>query len=165
VGYKYDDPNVRLPGSATYSLTCQAAVPPTPAPAPSMGGGKAWPAAATPLSIELLSQPEDHPTPTPVVVVPQTVDVLVGYDRNANDEIEPGEGVQGISVRVVDVATNRELSHGFTSDSGTVRFIIATANPIRVVIPFLGATRDFRPGSPAAWTLLVPAVSIPGLIP
>lgn len=165
VGYKYDDPNVRLPGSATYSLTCQAATPPTPAPAPSTGGDSAWPPAATPISIELLSQPEDSPTPTPALVVPQTVDVLVGYDRNANDEIEPGEGVQGISVRVVDTATNRELSHGFTGAGGAVRFIIATANPIRVVIPFLGATKDFRPGSSAQWTLLVPAVSIPGLIP
>ena len=99
------------------------------------------------------------------MVIPQTVDVLVGYDRNANDEIEPGEGVEGLSVRVIDAATNRELSHGFTGAGGALRFIIATANPIRVVIPFLGATKDFRPGSPAQWTLLIPSVSIPGLIP
>lgn len=164
VGYKYDDPNLRLPGNATYSLTCQAAAP-TPTAAPQTGGIGAWPLAATPLSIELLSQPEHGPTPTSVPVIPQMVDVLVGYDRNANGEIEPNEGVADLSVRIIDVATNRELSHGFTDGSGTVRFILVTGAPIRVAIPFLGAAEDFRPGSAAHWTLLIPAANAPGLIP
>jgi len=163
VGYKYSDPDIRMPGNATYSLTCVAASP-TASPAPSSGSG-GWPPVVTPISIQLISQPESSPTPALAPVIPQTVDVLVGYDRNRNSQIEPTEGVAFLSVRVIDAAANRELSHGFTDSSGTVRFTLVTAGSIRVVIPFLGAAQDFRAGSPAQWTILIPAASAPGLIP
>ncbi len=164
VGYKYADPNIRQPGNATYSLTCVAAAP-TATPAVSNGSGGGWPPAVTPMSIQLISQPESSPTPTLAPVIPQTVDVLVGYDRNRNGQIDPSEGVSGLSVRVIDAEANRELSHGFTDSSGTVRFTLVTAGSIRVVIPFLGAAQDFRAGGPAQWTILIPAASAPGLIP
>ncbi len=73
--------------------------------------------------------------------------------------------MRGISVRVIDTVTNRELAHGFTGTSGSVRFTLATAASFRVAIPFLGAAEEFRPGSPAQWTLLIPAANAPGLIP
>jgi hypothetical protein len=164
VGYKYADPNIRLPGNATYALTCQAGAP-TSTPGAQSGAGGGLPFAVTPISIQLLQQPQTSPTPTLAPVIPQTVDVLVGYDRNRNHQLDPSEGVASLSVRIIDAAANRELSHGFTDDSGSVRFIIVSANPIRAVIPFLGAAQDFRPGSPAQWTILIPAASAPGLIP
>jgi hypothetical protein len=167
VGYKYPQPQgLPFPGAATYTLTCFAAAPtPTPTVTGITNGGWNVTPQATPLRVELLSRPDLLPTPTPVPVVLQTVDVLVGYDRNDNDEVDPNEGVRGISVRVIDVATNRELTHSFTSVSGTVRFTVVTGAPIRVVIQYLGAAEEFRPGSPAQWTLLVPAANVPGLIP
>ncbi len=167
VGYKYLQPQgLPFPGAATYTLACFASpLTPTPTTTGITNGGWNVTPQATPLSVELLSHPAISPTSTPVPVIPQTVDVLVGYDRNANREVDPNEGVRGISVRVIDVATNRELTHGFTDLSGTVRFTIVTGSSIRVVIQYLGAVEEFRPGSPARWTLLVPAANVPGLIP
>jgi len=164
VGYKYDDPNVRLPGNATYTFSCQAA-PPTPTAMPASGGSSSGPVEMTPIFVEVLQTPEISPTATAAPVMPQTIDVIVGYDRNNNGELDPTEGVAGMSVRVIDAAANRELSHGFTSEVGTVRFTLAVAGPIRVVIPFLGAAEEFRPGSPVQWTILIPASNAPGLIP
>jgi hypothetical protein len=66
---------------------------------------------------------------------------------------------------VLDAGTNRELSQGTTDSSGAVRFTLVTRATVRVVIPFLGASREFRPGSAAAWTILIPAANAPGLIP
>lgn len=163
VGYKYPTPNgLRRPGDATYSLTCEAEQP-TATPAPQVVN--AGPPISTPLSIEILSEPQSVPTVAAVPVVPQTIDVLVGYDRNDNGEIDPTEGVVGLSVRVIDTTTNTELSHGFTGESGTLRFTLIHNASIRVVIPFLGAAEDFRPGSPVQWTILIPASNAPGLIP
>lgn len=165
VGYKYPEPNgLRWPGAATYTLTC-AAEQPTPTPTSVPAVVNYGPPVATPMAIELLSQPENKPTPTGAPVIPQTIDVLVGYDRNNNGEVDPTEGVVGLSVRVIDTTTNTELSHGFTGESGTVRFTLVHNAPIRVVIPFLGAAEDFQPGSAVQWTILIPASNAPGLIP
>jgi hypothetical protein len=165
VGYKFPETeDIPFPGAATYTLTCFADAP-TPPPAPFVGPPADATPRATPLSIQALQQPETAPTPTAIPVTPQTIDVLVGYDRNDNGEVDPNEGVRAVSVRVVDVATNRERSHGVTGEAGTVRFVLTTQSPIRVVIPFLGAAEEFRPGSPVQWTILIPAANAPGLIP
>jgi hypothetical protein len=100
-----------------------------------------------------------------VPLVPQTIDVLVGYDRNDNGQVDPTEGVRGLSVRVIDTVTNTELSSGLTDERGTVRFQLVGNGAVRAVIPFLGATEEFRAGSPVQWTLLIPAANAPGLIP
>ncbi len=170
VGYKYPETeDIPFPGKATYTLACFAASPtatPTPVPVYTGGGAPSGvPLAATPLWIEVFSQPEAHPTPTPAPAGMATVDVIVAYDKNGNGEVDPAEGVAGMSVRVSDPATNRELSHGFTGASGSLRFTIATDAPYRVVIPFLNVAGDFRPGSPAQWTVLIPPGNAPGLIP
>ena len=91
--------------------------------------------------------------------------MILAYDKNGNGQVDPAEGVAGVSVRVIDPATNRELSHGFTDAGGSLRFVIATNNAFRVVIPFLNLAKDFRPGSPVQWTILVPDSNAPGLIP
>jgi len=166
IGYKYAGRGRAPDPDATYSLTCIAGETTTEEAAMSAGNsGGGMTAAKSPISIELLDGPQREPTPTSLPVVPQTIDILVGYDRNDNGEVDPNEGVEGLSVRVVDVTSNRELSHGFTDSSGTLRFTLAAGSSFRVVIPFLGASEDFRPGSPVQWTLLIPASSVPGLIP
>jgi hypothetical protein len=165
VGYKYPEPNgLRQPGAATYSLTCQAAQP-TPTPTHVPDGSGVWASATPVLNFTLLLTPEITPPPTVMPLVPQTIDVLVGYDRNDNGQIDPTEGVRGLSVRVIDTVTNTELSSGLTDERGTVRFQLVGNGAVRVVIPFLGAAEEFRAGSPVQWTLLIPAANAPGLIP
>lgn len=168
VGYKYPaTEDIPQPGAATYTLTCFAARP-TPTPAPvSGGGGVGLPVTtvSTPVWVQLLTRPESTPTPTldPIATVP--VSLVIGYDKNNNREVEQDEGVAGISVRIIDPATNREISHAFTDTTGTVRFVIATNTPFRITIPFLNMAENYRPGSPAQWTILIPASNAPGLIP
>lgn len=170
VGYKYPQTeDIRYPGRATYTLTCFAsASTPTPTAITVSGGNRASMLStprATPISIQLIQRPETTPTSTPPPIGMMTIDVLVAYDKNANKKVDPNEGTVGVSVRVLDAITNREMSHSFTNTTGAVRFIVATNAPVRVVIPFLNAAQDFRPGSLAQWTLLIPASISPGLIP
>jgi hypothetical protein len=94
-----------------------------------------------------------------------SITVTVAYDKNDNQAVDVAEGVSGLSVRVIDPVTNRELTHGYTEPTGAVQFVVPTNNPVRVLIPYLNAAEDFRPGSPVAWTLLIPAANAPGLIP
>jgi len=138
VGYKYADRERAPDVDATYSLTCMAGQPTIEEAAmSSRNSGDGMSVAESPISIELLEGPQRESTPTSLPIVPQTIDILVGYDRNDNGEVDPNEGVEGLSVRVVDVTSNRELSHGFTDSSGTLRFTLAAGSSFRVVIPFL----------------------------
>lgn len=165
VGYKYPTPGgAPAGGGPAYTLACQAAAP-TPTPTAALAGGRTSPPQTEARRITLLERPAPTPTPAANAVALQTVDVLVGYDRSANGEVDLDEGVRGLSVRLLDPTTNRELAHGLTDAGGAVRFTLAGAGPIRVSIPYLGAAQDFRPGAPARWTLLIPAATAPGLIP
>ncbi len=168
-GYKYPiTEDLRYPGAATYALSCTATSPtptPTAVPAGSGNGGTATPAHPTPVSIQILQTPDRSPTATAQPIGMLTVDVLVAYDLNANHEAEPAEGVAGLSIRVLDPLTNRELAQGITDATGAARLIVPTNGSISVAIPFLSAVQDFRPGSPASWKLIIPAVNAPGLIP
>lgn len=159
VGYKYPAPaGLRYPGAARYALTCSA----EPAPASAVGGSV--PLRATALSIEVLGAPLGTAMPTSTPPAPSVLSVLVGYDRNANRSLDPDEGVLGLSVRVMDPLSNRELAHGFTDEGGLARFTLLHTGPLRAAIPYLGAAEDFRSGG-GQWHLLIPPASVPGLIP
>ncbi len=174
-GYKYpESEDIPFPGAATYSLTCYAAqATPTPIPGGDTGsgssGGMSLPLgsapAATPLWIEQILAPQTSPTPTSAPVGTVTIDIILAYDENDNGEVDPNEGVTGVSIRVIDPTTNNELSHGFTDASGSSHFVIATNNAFQVTIPFLHTASSFRAGSPVEWTILIPASTAPGLIP
>jgi len=169
VGYKFPDPaDIRYPGQATYTFSCNASLPtPTPVPYVAGAGGGSLNATpqATPLAIAMFSRPTLLPSPTSAPVGMLTAGILIGYDKNDNHEIDPTEGVVGMSVRVIDAATNTQLANGFTGMSGNVSFTIPTNHDIQVVVPFLGMARDFRPGSDASWVILIPPANAPGLIP
>lgn len=166
-GYKYPETeDIPQPGAATYTLTCFAAQPTPTATAGSVSGGGTFSGSiSTPVWIQLLTQPETTPTPTPEPINTVPIDLVIAYDKNGNREVDPTEGVAGVSVRIVDPTTNRELSHAFTDTTGTVHFIIPTNAPFRVTVPFLNMANDFRPGSPVQWAILIPASNAPGLIP
>ena len=58
----------------------------------------------------LQGPPIAPPTTTAAPPAQITVAVLIAYDENANRSVDPAEGVRGIPVRLVDVATNRALA-------------------------------------------------------
>jgi len=122
------------------------------------------------LSITLISAPPTtQPTPTPIPDVLVAVEVVIAYDLNRNDSPDPNEGVQGISVRMLDTTTNRLLASGLTDERGFVRLQALTAQSAAVVVPYFGETFAVRSGrgrsQSARWTLLLDAGTQPGLIP
>ena len=119
--------------------------------------------------VELIQGPPTiPPTATPAPPANLTVAVLIAYDENANHSVDPAEGVRGIPVRLVDVATNRALAQAFTDVSGYARLQLQTNAQVSLVVPYFGQSWDVsrRWGSgDSAFTLLLPAGNQPGLIP
>jgi hypothetical protein len=118
--------------------------------------------------IELIQGPPAiQPTATDAPPAILTVAVLIAYDENVNRSVDPAEGVRGIPVRIVDVATNRILAQAFTDESGYARIQIQTSARISLVVPYFGQSWDIRGNhsNESAFTLLLPAGNQPGLIP
>ena len=119
--------------------------------------------------VELIQGPPTiQPTATPAPPTNITVTVLIAYDENANRSVDPAEGVRGIPIRLVDVATNRALAQAFTDESGYARLQIQTNAQVSLVVPYFGQSWDVsrRWGSgDSTFTLLLPAGNQPGLIP
>lgn len=112
--------------------------------------------------------PAIQPTATDAPPELVTVAVLIAYDENANRSVDPAEGVRGIPIRLVDVATNRALAQAFTDESGYARIQLRTNAQVSLVVPYFGQSWDVsrRWGSgDSTFTLLLPAGNQPGLIP
>lgn len=119
--------------------------------------------------IELMSAP---PTllPTMTIMPPAltTISVVIAYDENGNRAVDPAEGVTGISVRVVEVGTNRVINHAFTDASGFAQLQVVTTSTARVVVPYFGKVWEVptgRRGGQMRFTLLLAPGNQPGLIP
>jgi hypothetical protein len=122
------------------------------------------------LHIELVSgPPKVLPTQTLTPPTRFTVEIIVAYDLNRNDNAEPNEGVQDMSVRLLDTTTNRVLASTVTDERGYAQIVAEIHDPATVVVPYLGATFNVRPGRSETqaerWTLLLDAANQPGLIP
>jgi hypothetical protein len=112
--------------------------------------------------------PAIQPTATDAPPELVTVAVLIAYDENANRSVDPAEGVRGIPVRLVDVATNRALAQAFTDESGYARIQLRTNAHVSLVVPYFGQSWDVSRrwgGGDSTFTLLLPAGNQPGLIP
>jgi hypothetical protein len=119
--------------------------------------------------IELVGAPPTlQPTGTPIPPRVLTAEVVIAYDENGNRTVDPAEGVAGISVRVVEVNTNRVIASGFTDERGYVSFEVVTDAPAQIVVPYFGKTWTVqRSGNSVApaYTLLLTPGNQPGLIP
>lgn len=119
--------------------------------------------------IELIyAPPTVQPTKTPPPPIQIAVTVIVAYDENGNKVVDPAEGVNGISIRVVGTATNRVLTQAFTDASGYAALEVITDQTVRVVAPYFSKTWDVRRGNTApdtVFTLLLTPGNQPGLIP
>lgn len=119
--------------------------------------------------IELVGAPPTlQPTGTPIPPRVFTAEVVIAYDENGNRTVDPAEGVAGISVRVVEVNTNRVIASGFTDERGYVSFEVVTDAPAQIVVPYFGKTWAVQRGgntAAPAYTLLLTPGNQPGLIP
>jgi len=119
--------------------------------------------------IELVGAPPTvQPTGTPIPPRVITAEVVIAYDENGNRTVDPAEGVAGISVRVVEINTNRIIASGFTDERGYASFEVVTDSPAQVVVPYFGETWQLQRGGNSAapaYTLLLTPGNQPGLIP
>ncbi len=130
---------------------------PTPIPQPAAG-------------VELVSAPPTlQATSTPIAPGLLTISVVIAYDENGNRDVDPAEGVLGISARVVEVGTNRVISQAFTDTQGFAQLQVVTSAEARVVVPYFGTVweipRSRSGGGQASFTLLLEPGNQPGLIP
>jgi hypothetical protein len=115
--------------------------------------------------VEIVKGPPEVP-PTAALDVPVNVlvSLLVAYNQSGNGVAEPGEGVPGISVRLVDVRTNEVVASGMTDSRGQVTLSATTIDDLRLVIPYW--QKVFEVGRESQnLTLVLPPGNIPGLIP
>lgn len=128
----------------------------TPAPMPAAG-------------VQLVSAPPTvQPTTTPIPPALVTISVVTAYDENGNRAVDPAEGVSGISVRVVEVGTNRVIAQAFTDSSGFAQLQVVTSAQARVAVPYFGKVwplPNSRRGGSVRFTLLLTPGNQPGLIP
>lgn len=97
-----------------------------------------------------------------------TVSIIIAYDENGNREVDPAEGVSGISVRAVEIGTNRVIAQAFTDGQGYVQLQVVTSTEVRVVVPYFGTVWDVprgRTGGETSFSLLLSPGNQPGLIP
>ncbi|GIK28173.1 hypothetical protein FBR02_13770 [Anaerolineae bacterium CFX9] len=112
--------------------------------------------------------PTMQPTGTPIPPRIITAEVVIAYDENGNRTVDPAEGVAGISVRVVEINTNRVIASGFTDARGYVVFEVITDAPAQIVVPYFGRAWTLQRGNNSAapaYTLLLTPGNQPGLIP
>ena len=120
--------------------------------------------------VVLVSQPPTPvPSPTTRTASVVSLTVQVAYDANTNTKSDLGEGVQGLSIRVMNAVTGELLHSGFTDDRGVVRFQVVSSDELLVTIPLLARTFSIRPtlGRTAAqtWDVLLPPANQPAVIP
>jgi hypothetical protein len=159
-----------VPGNATYTLTCGVGTGTTTTTGASPGGGGvvSGPVSSSASQIQLVGTPTVLPTSIAAPIVSLTINIVVAYDENANGVIDLTEGVSNMSIRATNPNTNKELTHGFTDLHGGLTLVIAAPEDqdILAVIPFLSIGKKFPMSSGAAeWYILLPASSLPGVIP
>ena len=107
------------------------------------------------------------PTATPEIVVPAstTLDVILYYDENDNQQPEINEGIVDMVVVVYDNTTGNLLSFGYTNEGGAVRFReLPVSGPVRISVPYLGFSQVVT-GSSTVVQLRIPPQQLPGGIP
>ncbi|MBL8152867.1 MAG: hypothetical protein JNM70_01685, partial [Anaerolineae bacterium] len=122
-----------------------------------------------PVAFALVSAPPTmQATATEIAPFPITASIVIAYDENGNRAVDPAEGVAGISVRLVEVGTNRALAQAFTDANGYAQLQISASVEVRLVVPYFGRVYPISTGRRAAdarFTLLLAPGNQPGLIP
>ncbi len=162
------------PASGGYVIALDAVeiyrgLPPTSTPSPSPTSTATFtPSPALVKDIKLVSGPPTlKPTNTPPAPVVVAASLVIAYDENGNNAVDPAEGVRGISVLLVKTGTNEVVASGFTNSEGFIRLEALSDMPVRLVVPYFGKFWDISSGGGAEprFTLILPPGNQPGLIP
>jgi len=106
------------------------------------------------------------PTATPPGLPTQQIPVslLTYYDANGNNKYDPGEGIVGISARIIDLTTGKLLAQGLTDTTGRVSFTVSAPGAVQLVVPYLNRSEIILPSGKAV-TIRVSPSELPGVIP
>jgi hypothetical protein len=163
-----------------YSYECTIGTQFTPTPAPTSTDAPDAPTRTpiTPTPTEtLIPTPTLTPTPPFVKVEPLPtatspglpmsqvpVSLLTYYDANNSNKYDPGEGIVGISARVIDLTTGKLLAQGLTDETGRVAFTVSAPGAIQLVVPYLSFSDIILPSGKAV-TVRVSGRDLPRAIP
>lgn len=150
------------------SLEVYRGLPATPAPTLSPSPTLTFTPSPAVVEVRLVAAPPTvQATVTPASPGLVTVSLVIAYDENGNKSVEPAEGVQGISVRLVTVGSNEVVASGFTNAEGFVRLEVLSDVPVRLVVPYFGKFWNLSMGRAGEqrFSLLLPPGNGPGLIP
>ncbi len=126
----------------------------TPIPSPTL--------TPTPPFIGVKPLPTATPPGLPMQQVP--VSLLTYYDANGNNKYDPGEGIVGISARVIDLTTGKLLAQGLTDTTGRVSFTVSAPGAVQLVVPYLNRSEIILPSGKAV-TIRVSPSELPSAIP
>lgn len=121
-----------------------------------------------PVEVERVSAPATPvPLATPLPLRPVQVRLVIAWDENLNRAVDPAEGVAGLPVRLVLVGSNQVIATAFTDERGFAQIEAVPEGDVRLVVPYLGKVWEVRRGGngPVSFSLLLPPVNLPGLIP
>ncbi len=185
-------PRANEAGSHTYSLRCDIGLPMTPTPTatpfgtppPSAIPAPATYAPPTPVPPEPTMTPFPTPrsaqnlpvrqinasTPTPVpqpTATPRVValNVQIFNDVNRNGLLDAGEGIQSVSVRLVDEESGTPLALTLTDADGRVNFSVSNPGSVRLSIPLFGYSALINNPSTTVRIAVVTEVTLPDRIP
>jgi hypothetical protein len=151
----FDAVQVYRPEALT--LIVPGGVLPSPTPSPTLIPAQ---------QIDLLqAPPSPQPTATEIPIQVVKASLVIGYDENANGVLDVSEGVRGMSVRLVEVGTNRIVAQGFSDERGWVALQAATNLAVLLVVPYFGEAWTVSDRAESTFSLLLEAGNQPGLIP
>ena len=175
-GEGFARPPSEQPGTG-YSYECTVVNQSTPTPAPTPTDSPNMPTRTpvptdtpipsptltpTPPFIKVNPLPTATPPGLPAQQVP--VSLLTFYDTNGNNKYDPGEGIVGISARVIDLTTGKLLAQGLTDTTGRVTFTVSAPGAVQLVVPFLNRSEIILPSGKAV-TIRVSPSELPRAIP
>ena len=174
----------------TYALQCVIGLPATPTP---IGGIPTPTATGTPYISPTPEPPDPTMTPFPTPRTAQnlpvrkvdtlpgnvqpptlaptatprpiTLDVQVFNDNNQNGGLDPGEGISGASVRIIDESSATPLGQTTTDADGRARFTIFNDGPVRVLVPLFGYSTLITGTEATVRIALMPTEKLPVRMP
>jgi hypothetical protein len=153
-----DPPKVSEAGTRTYSVECDIGLPVTPTPTATVALNPGFtvvpptplppeptmtpyptPRTAQNLPVRPINNvnatPTPQPTATPRIV---TLNVQIFNDIDKNGFLDPGEGISGVSVRLIDEQSGTPLAQSFTDADGRVNLSVENPGPVRLSVPLFG---------------------------
>lgn len=160
-----------------YSYECIIGIQTTPTPGPTATDSPDVPT-RTPVPTETpIPSPTLTPTPPFVKVNPLPTPTLPGlptqqvpvslltyYDANGNNKYDPGEGIVGVSARVIDLTTGKLLAQGLTDTTGRVSFTVSAPGAVQLVVPYFNRSEIILPSGKNV-TIRVSPSELPREIP